>query len=63
MLISGCVFFICTEAGALGGSGNTVIRAVSFFGPGIGEAGGIGAGAGLGDFAAAEIGGGINFGG
>ena len=29
--ISGCVFFICT-AGLVGGSGNTVILAVSFFG-------------------------------
>ena len=29
--ISGCVFFICT-AGFAGGSGRTVIRAVSFFG-------------------------------
>ena len=38
--INGCVFFICT-AGFAGGSGKTVIRAVSFFG----EAGvGIGAG-------------------
>ena len=34
MLISGCVFFICTEPDALGGSGRTVMRAVSFFGPG-----------------------------
>src|SRR5207302_7900560 len=30
--ISGCVFFICTP-GRAGGSGRTVIRAVSFFGP------------------------------
>ena len=29
--ISGCVFFICT-AGLAGGSGKTVMRAVSFFG-------------------------------
>ena len=34
MLIKGCVFFICTGADALGGSGRTVMRAVSFFGPG-----------------------------
>ena len=33
-LISGCVFFICT-AGFGGGSGNTVMRAVSFFGDGV----------------------------
>ncbi len=32
--INGCVFFICT-AGLVGGSGNTVIRAVSFFGAGV----------------------------
>ena len=32
--ISGCVFFICT-AGFGCGSGNTVMRAVSFFGPGV----------------------------
>ena len=31
--ISGCVFFICT-ADFTGGSGKTVIRAVSFFGAG-----------------------------
>jgi hypothetical protein len=35
MVISGCVFFICTAGAGFGaGSGKTVIRAVSFFGPG-----------------------------
>lgn len=34
MLINGCVFFICTGADAFGGSGKTVMRAVSFLGPG-----------------------------
>src|SRR5205085_4338678 len=37
--ISGCVFFICT-AGFAGGSGSTVIRAVSFFGAGLGTGAG-----------------------
>ena len=38
MLISGCVFFICTVGADLaGGSGSTVMRAVSFFGPGEGS--------------------------
>jgi len=51
MVFNGCVFFICTApAGLLGGSGKTVIRAVSFFGPtGVGvpsEPAGEGAGAG-----------------
>jgi hypothetical protein len=32
MPVSGCVFFICTEAGAGAGSGNTATRAVSFLG-------------------------------
>ncbi len=40
--ISGCVFFIST-AGFTGGSGNTVMRAVSFFG----ECVGMGVGAGI----------------
>jgi len=39
--INGCVFFICT-AGFDGGSGKTVIRAVSFFGDA-----GVGIGAGI----------------
>jgi hypothetical protein len=30
--ISGCVFFIRTDGGGFGGSGNKVMRAVSFFG-------------------------------
>jgi hypothetical protein len=34
ILIKGWVFFICTEPETLGGSGRTVMRAVSFFGPG-----------------------------
>jgi hypothetical protein len=34
ILIKGWVFFICTEPDTLGGSGRTVMRAVSFFGPG-----------------------------
>src|ERR1700731_4384689 len=40
--INGCVFFICTEAGAGAGSGNIAIRAVSFLGPTDGEATGNG---------------------
>ena len=32
--MTGCVFFICTAGAVLaGGSGNTIMRAVSFFGP------------------------------
>src|SRR5947209_6642635 len=42
--ISGCVFFIST-AGFTGGSGNTVIRAVSFFGECVGTGAGIAAAA------------------
>ena len=50
ILLRGCVFFICTAPGLTGGSGRTVIRAVSFFGPcpgggtalGVGAAGGVG---------------------
>jgi hypothetical protein len=35
IVLNGWVFFICTDpAGLEGGSGNTVMRAVSFFGPG-----------------------------
>jgi len=34
ILIKGWVLFICTEPEALGGPGRTVIRTVSFFGPG-----------------------------
>jgi hypothetical protein len=62
MLINGCVFFIFTDEGA-GGSGNTVIRAVSFFGPIDGDAAGIGADCAAGVCAVAEAGGGMNFGG
>jgi hypothetical protein len=65
MLISGCVFFIFTDEGA-GGSGNTVMRAVSFFGPIDGDAAGIGADCAVGAsgvFAVADAGGGMNFGG
>jgi len=40
MLISGCVFFICTEPDGFGGSGRRVMRAVSFLGPGDGADGG-----------------------
>ena len=41
--ISGCVFFICT-AGFAGGSGKTVMRAVSFLGEaGVGNSAGIAA--------------------
>jgi hypothetical protein len=46
MSISGWVFFICTPAGE-GGSGRSVIRAVSFFGPTVGEVTGNGGGTGL----------------
>jgi hypothetical protein len=45
IVMSGCVFFICTVgAGLPGGSGRIVMRAVSFFGPGEGlvEEGGMG---------------------
>jgi hypothetical protein len=65
MLINGCVFFIFTDEAA-GGSGNTVMRAVSFFGPIEGDAVGIGDDCAEGAsavFAAAETGGGINRGG
>jgi hypothetical protein len=56
MLINGCVFFICTEADTGEGSGKTVIRAVSFFGPG--EEGAMGRGAAVADgFEAPEMGG------
>jgi len=36
IVLSGCVFFICTApSGLAGGSGRTVMRAVSFFGPAL----------------------------
>lgn len=42
MLMSGCVFFICTLAvGLAGGSGKMVMRAVSFFGADEGAGGGV----------------------
>jgi hypothetical protein len=45
MLMSGCVFFICTVGvDFTGGSGRTVMRAVSFFGPGEGPGFGVSAG-------------------
>jgi hypothetical protein len=65
MLINGCVFFIFTDEGA-GGSGKTVMRAVSFFGPIDGDAVGIGADCAAGAscvFAAAAAVGGTNRGG
>jgi hypothetical protein len=52
MLMSGCVFFICTVGvDFTGGSGKTVMRAVSFFGPGEGP--GIGVSDGIAAVAAA----------
>lgn len=53
MVLNGWVFFICTgpPVGLAGGSGKTVIRAVSFFGPGLGL-GTIGRGGGGGATAA-----------
>ncbi len=62
--INGCVFFICTEAGAGAGSGNIAIRAVSFLGPTDGEVTGNGTAGAFGtggfDLAASGTGGGAN---
>src|SRR4051812_10936746 len=57
-VMSGWVFFICTGAAGFGGkSGNTEIRAVSFFGPGLNGAGtGVGAATGRGAGAGARVG-------
>jgi hypothetical protein len=46
MLMSGWVFFICTDPEGFGGSGKMLMRAVSFLGPGDGAEGGSAIGSG-----------------
>lgn len=64
MPVNGCVFFICKEAGAGAGSGNAVIRAVSFLGPTRGgvtaDRTGAAFGPGVLDFASGGSGGGTD---
>jgi hypothetical protein len=64
MSVNGCVFFICTEAGAGARSGNTVTRAVSFLRLTGGGVAGDGADAAFGavalDFASGGSGGGTD---